>query len=63
MMAWQSSLRGGLVAVALAALSMSLGATDARAQGGVDGVVPPPIFEEQPIGIAPPPQGELFEDR
>lgn len=34
---------------------MILGAADALAQGGVDGVVPPPIVDERPIGTAPPP--------
>ena len=36
-------------------LPMLLGVANALAQGGVDGVVPPPIVDDQPIGIAPPP--------
>ena len=43
------------LAVACAVLLMILGVADARAQGGVDGVVPPPIVDEEPIGKAPPP--------
>jgi hypothetical protein len=36
-------------------LPLVLGVTNARAQGGVDGTLPPPILAEQPIGKAPPP--------
>lgn len=41
--------------VAMAVLLMILGVADALAQGGVDGVVPPPILDEQPIGKTPAP--------
>ena len=41
--------------LAMAVLPMILGVADALAQGGIDGVTPPPMFEEQPIGKAPPP--------
>jgi hypothetical protein len=36
-------------------LPMVLAVAGALAQGGVDGVAPPPIFDEQPIGKVPPP--------
>jgi hypothetical protein len=41
--------------IVVAMLPMIFGVADALAQGGVDGVVPPPVFDEQPIGTAPPP--------
>ena len=49
-----STARTALVVVLSITLSMILGVTDAVAQGGVDGVAPPPIFEERPIGKEPP---------
>ena len=51
----RNCLQRAAAAIALAVLVMILGAADARAQGGVDGVVPPPILDEQPIGKTPPP--------
>jgi hypothetical protein len=39
----------------MAVLPMVLGVSNALAQGGVDGVVPPPMVDEQPIGMTPPP--------
>ena len=47
--------RRGLLFAAMLVLPMVLGVARASAQGGVDGVAPPPIFDEQPIGKAPPP--------
>lgn len=44
-----------VVATFGAVVAMVLGVGSAWAQGGVDGVVPPPILQEQPIGTAPPP--------
>ena len=48
--AWRWGLRFAVMSV----LPMVLGVSNALAQGGVDGVAPPPIFDEQPIGKAPP---------
>ena len=53
--AMRHAWRGGLRFAVMSVLTMVLGVAGALAQGGVDGVVPPPIFDEQPIGQTPPP--------
>ena len=47
-------VRRSVLTALVVVLSMFLRVTGAVAQGGVDGVAPPPIFDEQPIGEDPP---------